>query len=80
MLTGRLSGLPALRKAGRDVPALLALQAGLILRRWVPERGVEGAPEDVCNSKRGVWEVGSGDECFACGMAGVKWEGRITDY
>jgi len=44
--------LRAVREAAQGAQALLALQAGLVLRRCVPERSVEGAQEVVCDSAR----------------------------
>ena len=44
--------LLALREGVRDAPALLAMQAGLVLRCCVPEGGVEGAQEDLRDSGR----------------------------
>ena len=46
--------LLALREAARGAQALLALQAGLVLRRCVPECSMEGAQEVVRGSGRGV--------------------------
>jgi len=46
--------LLALRDAERGAQAVLALQAGLILRRRVPEHSVEGAQEEVRDSEGGI--------------------------
>jgi len=60
---GERGELRLLRQARCGVQALLALQASLVLRGFMPERGLEAPQEDLraaAVSYRRFWEGGGG--------------------